>query len=407
MLARHDGRVVLVAGAIPGERVRAHLEHARGGAVFARVDEVLVPSADRRPPPADPSCGGLSLAHIAYSRQLEIKREIIEDALRRTGRLAPVTVPPPLASPETGYRLRARLHCGDGVLGFYREGTHKVCDPRASGQLSDGTVALVASAPSALGPAALDSVDSVIVTETLDGDRRAVHVSATRPLRDVNRLARTLMDRGASGVSVSVPDRAFRAVAGTAWVDDPLDTLGARGAAGRLRRHAHAFFQGNRFVLPDVVRAVVDAAAEAPIVDLYAGVGLFAVSLAACGREPILAVEGGRAAFTDLVSNARDFPAIEARCDAVEDVLADTPPGPAATCILDPPRTGLSAAVRRSLLSWAPRRLLYVSCDVATFARDLGDLVRGGYALEDLRSFDFYPNTAHVELLAVLDRTVA
>ena len=135
MLARLDGQIVLVAGAIPGERVRARLDSRRGGVLFATTVDVIEPSADRRPPGDDPACGGRQFAHIAAPRQLTLKAEIVRDAFRRIAHLDLPADLPVHASPEEGYRMRARLHVQGARLGFYREGTHELCDPRCSRQL--------------------------------------------------------------------------------------------------------------------------------------------------------------------------------------------------------------------------------------------------------------------------------
>jgi tRNA/tmRNA/rRNA uracil-C5-methylase (TrmA/RlmC/RlmD family) len=134
MLARHEGRIVFVRGAIPGERVRTRVEKSTRQAIWADTIEVLEPSADRREPICDAACGGLAYAHIEYARQRELKRDVVADAFRR---LARFDVPAGFAvagSPERGYRLRARLHVSDGRAGFFREGSHSWCDaaPTAS-----------------------------------------------------------------------------------------------------------------------------------------------------------------------------------------------------------------------------------------------------------------------------------
>src|SRR5262249_4475422 len=139
MIARHEGRVVLVTGAIPGERVAARVDRLSKSVAFAHTVGVVMPSPDRREAFADPSCGGCVYSHIAYPRQLAIKSQVIADAFARIGRLqvpASVAVAP---SPEDGYRMRARLHARGSRLGFFREGTHDVCDPRQSRQLLSET----------------------------------------------------------------------------------------------------------------------------------------------------------------------------------------------------------------------------------------------------------------------------
>ena len=127
MLARHAGQIVLLFGAIPGEQVRARVERRGKGVIFAEATDVLSPSPDRRPA-HDWHCGGNVFAHIAYPRQLQLKGEIIQDALGRIGRVPLAEPPAVIGSEEHGYRMRARLHAQGSRLGFYREGSHDLCD---------------------------------------------------------------------------------------------------------------------------------------------------------------------------------------------------------------------------------------------------------------------------------------
>jgi tRNA/tmRNA/rRNA uracil-C5-methylase (TrmA/RlmC/RlmD family) len=195
-------------------------------------------------------------------------------------------------------------------------------------------------------------------------------------------------------------------VVGDPRVGDDLARLIAGATPGvRLRRHAAAFFQGNRFLVGPLASAVVDAVPAGPVWDLYAGVGLFAASLCALGHDAVTAVEGDPVSAADLAANTAAFTgrvAVEAR--SVERVLAGTTLPPDATVIVDPPRTGLSNAVAVALAASPVRRLVYVSCDVATLARDLRILRGGGLAIEAVSAFDLFPNTAHVETLVVLAR---
>ena len=131
MLARLNGQIVLVWGAIPGERVRARVERSGKGVVFAETVDVLSASPDRRDALGDWRCGGNVLAHVTYERQLHLKSEIIRDAFARIGRMPLEAAPVVTASPEQGYRMRARLHVRGGRIGFMREGSHEIC---AAGQ---------------------------------------------------------------------------------------------------------------------------------------------------------------------------------------------------------------------------------------------------------------------------------
>jgi 23S rRNA (uracil1939-C5)-methyltransferase len=131
MLARHEGRVILVQGAIPGERVRARIGRVEKQLAFAETVDVIDPSADRREPAVDLACGGCLYAHIGYERQRALKAEVVRDAFARLGRIE-VAAPVVAASPETAYRMRARLHVRGDRIGFYREGTHDLCDAAAT-----------------------------------------------------------------------------------------------------------------------------------------------------------------------------------------------------------------------------------------------------------------------------------
>jgi 23S rRNA (uracil1939-C5)-methyltransferase len=411
MLARADGRVVLVAGAIPGETVRAQIERVERGVAFARVEAVLAPSPDRRAPFFDAACGGGVYAHIEPARQVALKREVILDGLRRGAGLTweqPLAV---AASPERGYRLRARLHVRDGRIGFFKEGTHVLCDAAPSAQLDSAALdagrRLVAALGAIFGASTIESLE---VSENLDGTERAMHLHPIdRALLGTTMpaplSARLLVD-GVTGLSVATTGSGTVTLAGNPTVGDDLARI-VRGApsGSRVRRHAASFFQGNRFLVGALASAVVDAVPDGPAWDLYAGVGLFAAALCATGRDRVTAVEGDPVSGADLRANAAAFDdrlAVEAR--AVEDVLATTALPAEATVIVDPPRTGLSKAVTAALAASAVRRIVYVSCDVATLARDLKGFAASGFEVVSLEGFDLFPNTAHVETLVALQR---
>jgi 23S rRNA (uracil1939-C5)-methyltransferase len=401
MIARHEGQIVLVMGAIPGERVLARIEKADRQLAFASTVDVLKPSSDRREPYVDPLCGGCLYAHISYARQLLVKADVIVDAFVRLGRLAAPSVEVQ-ASPEHGYRMRGRLYVDDGRAGFYREGSHSLCDAASTRLLTDEAVASATRVADALLQLGL-GVKSVEVSENLDGIERALHVEAPSSARlEGSALAALTRSHGLTGCTVRTADGLIAAL--DPAVSDPLETLTTgRATRGVLRRSVQSFFQANRFLLPSLVAAVMDAVpGEGEVLDLYAGVGLFSVALAGIGRTQITAVEGDRSGSADLVENAAQFSgAITAVRDSVESYLTGTRNVRARTVIVDPPRTGISRAAMGMVASHGADRIIYVSCDPATMARDARRLVDAGYALESMRAFDLFPNTPHVETLAV------
>ena len=405
MIARHDGRIILVQGAIPGERVRAHVDTVDKRLAFASVRDVVTPSSDRRAVAADPLCGGCVFAHIEYGRQLALKSEIIADAFARIGRITldrPVTV---AASPERGYRMRARLHVSGGRPGFFREGTHQLCEAGPTGQLLESSLAAADAALTALGEAVAE-VTALQISENVAAEERAFHLE----LRGASRLAPALLtsavaEAGLTGCTARSPEGGF-CQAGDAVVADPLEKLThGRAASGELRRHAASFFQGNRFLLPDLVSTVLDnVAPDGAVLDLYAGVGVFSVSLAATGRGGITAVEGDRESGADLLRNAAVYrDRIQAVVGRVEEQVRRHRGAPG-TVIVDPPRTGLSKDALDALAQLGAPRTIYVSCDPPTMARDAARLVETGCRIASLQGFDLFPNTAHVETVAVFER---
>ena len=401
MIARHEGRVVLVSGAIPGERVQATITRVAKGMAHADTATIDEPSPDRRPEAGDPLCGGCLYRHIAYPRQLEIKSQVIADAFTRIGRLelpAPVAV---AASPEDGYRMRARLHVRGPRFGFFREGTHDLCDARATRQLLPATIdtleRLMAAIRSVNAP-----VRGIELSENVDGSDRVVHLETAQPLDP--RLLDTLVS-----------------VDGLTPGPYVTDTIVIDGASLKLRRHVQAFFQGNRYLLRDFVAHVVERVPiGGTLADLYAGAGLFSIAAGVTRAASVMTVEGDSFAADDLSANATAAGIkIYAVKGAVERFLTSgairvlteklTAKAGAAgpiveTVIVDPPRTGMSPEALAAMISTIAPRIVYVSCDVATLARDARRIVDAGYRIERADAFDLFPNTPHVETVVVFVR---
>jgi 23S rRNA (uracil1939-C5)-methyltransferase len=413
MIARHEGQVVLVSGAIPGERVRARVERAERSLAYATVVDVIDASPDRRPVRTDPACGGNLFAHVAYPRQLTLKREILQDAFTRIGHLPLAGEIAVAESPEAGYRMRARLHVREQALGFFREGSHDLCDAARTGQLLPETAALLPVLALRLKQLGAVAVTAIDLAENRGADERVLHLEL-RAGPGVRTTTYTSLGglTGVSGATARLSTGASIArLGGTPTVSDPVDDLVEPPAASglKLTRHATAFFQGNRYLLPQLVRAVLAwTPPEGPVLDLYAGVGLFALALAASGRASITAVEGDRASGADLRSNAAQVPdRVAAVVGSVEEYLQRVQTTRPSAVLVDPPRTGLSREVVDALIGRRAPRLIYVSCDAATLARDAARFVEAGYRMRHVEAFDLFPNTPHVESLAVFDDTKA
>ena len=420
MIARADGQVVLVAGAIPGERVSARIERVGKALAYAETLGAEQPSADRRVPFSDPLCGGCLYAHIAYPRQLEIKSLVIADAFSRIAR---VTLPAPVAvapSPPEGYRMRARLHLRGTRLGFFREGTHEVCEARATRQLLTATCDVLDGLSAALGRHHTDTVREVEVSENMSASDRVVHLEAS-PCVDVRSLELLAATNGVTGLTVAGPTfGGVRVLAGTAYVSDVI-ALGDQPPL-TIRRHVLAFFQGNRYLLPDLAAHVIEHVPPgSAMIDLYAGAGLLAVAAARVRGAHVTAVEGDRIAAEDLEANATAAGgAVTPVHQSVERFVGGRLPQQASasakasadhhlhveTVIVDPPRTGMSREALDGVVGLSARRIVYVSCDVATLARDARRFLDAGYALARIDAFDLFPNTPHVETVVVFQSSI-
>jgi 23S rRNA (uracil1939-C5)-methyltransferase len=249
-------------------------------------------------------------------------------------------------------------------------------------------------------------VTAVEVSENVAADERAMHMELrTAGTLPPATLGAVVAGAGLTGCSARSATGSFaRAV--DPWVADPLSVLtSGRASSGTLRRHAASFFQGNRFLLARLVSHVTEAVpADGEVLDLYAGVGLFSISLVASGRHGVVAVEGDRESGADLLRNAAPYgDAVLAVVGLVEDHVRRARPRPA-TVIVDPPRTGMSREAIDAISQMAARRIVYVSCDPPTMARDARRLVDAGYRVAALAGFDLFPNTPHVEVVGLFER---
>jgi 23S rRNA (uracil1939-C5)-methyltransferase len=408
-LGRVDGRVVFVPRAHPGDRVRARVTEVHAGWAEGALVEVLAPAPDRRasPCPYVPRCGGCSSQDLGYEAQLRVKEAVLRESLRRAG--APWEGPVAVhASPESGWRMRASLHFAAGEngleLGLQQEGTRLVVDVRACLQLSprmNGVArarrdALAESPP--LGPR-LRGLD---LLESPDGDTLVASLETDLAPREASALA-ALAARvpGLDGFGVAAGPR-LEWLHGTPFIE-------ARVLGVVLRARARSFFQANRFLLEPLARTVVDLvpAGDGRVVDLYAGVGLFALPLAARGEREVLAVEWASSAAEDARWAARraGLDAVRVVASDVARALAEAGPGTGERVVMDPPRTGAGPQVVALVADRAPATIVYVSCDPPTLGRDLAALATRGYRPDVVHLFDLFPDTFHMETVVRLRRS--
>ena len=402
-VARHEGRVIFVSDTLPGERVRVRLTDANKKSFWrAETVEVLEAAPERQPhiwaaaaidrDPAD-RAGGAEFGHIELSHQRELKRQVLADALHRMAGIdTDVTVEPVAvaadASPGdamdgTGWRTRVRLHVTEsGIIGPYAARSHRVIPVD---DLPLAVHALEMAAPLDrlfAGAASVDvvapSVGPVQILPAEQDDKGRRRRTAPNPITEL------------------VGDREFR-----------LD------AAGFWQVHARAaetlFSAVQDAIDPDLFDP------KAANLDLYGGVGLLA---AAVGERfgpsvRITSVESDAQATGYAAENLAEWVGAAAQTDRVDRFLAglardaknaDQGRQQAATVILDPPRSGAGADVVDKLAFLSPAQVVYVACDPVALARDIALFAGYGYTLKTLRAFDLFPNTHHVEAVALLTK---
>ena len=404
MIARSGGHVILVSGAIPGERATIEIDRVGKGVGYGRAVLVEEPSADRRQPFVDPACGGCLYAHIDYPRQLAIKSQVVADGLARIGHVDWPSAIAVAASPAEGYRMRSRLHIRGSKIGFFREGTHELCAARATRQLLPETCDVLDQLEQRL-QSQPDIGGELEVSENVTASERVLHLDGGRPVA-ASRWGDLTAGLNVTGVSLTAQSE--RGAHAMVVAGDPhvTDVIALGGHDVRLRRHVQAFFQGNRFLLGGLVSHVlsyIDTGSD--VVDLYAGAGLFAVPAAIVRGARVTAVEGDRFAAADLSSNAQGAGGgVKTIHQSVEAFTAHRHTGPS-VLIVDPPRTGMSREALAGAIRLKARQVVYVSCDVATLARDARRFVDAGYEIEAIAAFDLFPNTPHVETVVVFQRS--
>ncbi len=373
-----DGLAVFVPRTAPGDVIRARVTKRQGKVFHAAIEEIVEPSSLRivpRVPDFDAS-GGLDFQHLGYSDQLEIKTGIIADSLRRIAKLDPAPEIEVVPSPnEWHYRSRAEFQIdhSTGAVGYFAGGSHRVVDVEESPVL------------------------------TLEAQA----------------LLTTLRDDVSAGL-VPKANREYRAVTGDLGsVLEPTSTQKSRMVTRDLggetyRFSAECFFQANlpitAAIVDDVLRIAGEAGSERGLaLDLYCGVGLFTVPLARKFRQ-VVGVESFKPAAGYAGNNLTNAGLSNTRIVTapVEHWLAGdrSPLGKVALAVFDPPRSGAGKETIERLARMNPAHIAAVSCDPATFARDVRDLVENGYEVVRVTGYDMFPQTHHVEMVGHLVRRV-
>jgi 23S rRNA (uracil1939-C5)-methyltransferase len=423
---RYEGRAVFVTGGLPGELVRARVMQYHKSFARAEVVEILRASPDRVAPPYPElgASGGFRWQFLAYSAQLLWKARIVREQLLRIGHFADPQVRPTLGMPEGAdlwaYRTVTQFAVGaDGAIGFLRAGSHDVIDmpdcPLAHPDLAAIYRDVRAWLRATWGERAAEVVSRFSLRIGLSDGSELEDASGLVTLEAGTGLAKGDRQGICDGALASSPhlagallvDPARRqrlAIAGRDYVYERVLSRAFRVSSG-------SFFQVNGAQTPILLQQALDAAAIRPgerALDGYSGVGLFSLFLAERAAH-VSAIESAPSAVADARANAEansvsNVTFLEGQVERVIDQLvrADEPIDIA---LVDPPRAGCDPRVLSAIQGFAPRALVYVSCDPATLARDLRLFCEtGDYQLAWVQPVDMFPGAAHIECVALCER---
>ena len=421
-VARHEGYVVFVAGAMPGDRVRAVVHKRKRAYAEARTVEILEPSPERVAPVADHP--GAPWQVLPYERQLEVKASQVGEALQRIGHLEGFTLEPMVPAVET-WRYRNKLEFSFGtddggilVCGFHAPGSWEriehVEDCRLQSERGNAARRAALKWCRDQGLGAYDRRSQVGLLRNLvvrEGRRTGeLQVRLVTSDQDVELEgfpeavgADSVLWTRAAGVGETTQGGETAVLQGTDAIEEELGGL-------RFRVSADAFFQTNTEMAEHLYAIATDFAGLQSwerVYDLFCGIGTISLSLAARSGE-VWGLEIVEEAVADAIENARRNQVTNAQFFAGDVRLAMRElverAGRPDVLVVDPPRAGLSQKVVRRIVEAAPKRIVYVSCNPTTLAPNAAQLTEAGYALRRVRPVDMFPQTPHIECVALLER---
>lgn len=406
-ISRHEGRVIMVPETVPGDCIRARVVESKGTYAIGELTGIIAASLHRRKPPCPyvGPCGGCPWQQIDYRTQLEAKARNLEDSLRRIGKLTDFELLPVVAAPrEFNYRRRIQLRCGeDRQIGYFRSASHEFVAIDTCAIAAEPLNRALEHVRRCIKSTATPIADVEIVTGDQE-NQLVLIVSAAGPFAAADSVRfDELLSSGEGVTGVIVVGHGQR----RNWGDSRITVVTEPGI--ELLVEADVFTQinpeGNRMLLQHLI-AAGEFAHRDRVLELYCGAGNFTFSIARRSGE-VLAVEGHRHAVESGKLNAQR--------NAFENIGWRVSPVPAAVAnlarrkerfnkiVLDPPRAG-AKGIDRDLAALDAERILYLSCNPATLARDLAALTTRGYKLATLQPMDLFPQTFHLETLALLKR---
>ncbi|MGC1227284.1 MAG: class I SAM-dependent RNA methyltransferase [Candidatus Sulfotelmatobacter sp.] len=432
------GKAVFIPFVLAGEKVEASLTETKPGFARARADKIITASPHRVPPacPYFLRCGGCHYQQASYEHQVEIKKEILRENLRRIAKLELTCEIQAHLSPAWNYRNRSRLQVRirpEFAAGYFKFASHELLAveecPISSPLINQAVATLWQAGRAGSVP---DGIREVEFFANADDSKLLVEASCAPEVR--RGAIRSWMEECFAMMPQIAGAVAFREKPSGEWA--PLISMGTpeliyQTSRSSFRVSSGSFFQTNRFLADELVEIVTAGRSGEVALDLYAGVGLFSTALA-CNFRHVVSVESSQTSANDLAYNlpsngeAVRSPAeqyLEAVSGASRGGAGHSPVAPRGEMetgrvgkgkfpqnylhtpdliVVDPPRGGLGDRVARSLATWSAPRVTYVSCDPATLARDLMPLLAAGYGAAEVHLVDLFPQTFHLESVVQL-----
>lgn len=368
-IAHADGKTVFVALAVPGDRVGVEIVETKGSIAFAEIVEVIEPGPYRITPPCPyfGTCGGCDFQQMSYPEQLASKAEIIRDCLRRIAKIDwqdDIAVIP--SRKEFEYRSRAQWHVDTNAreIGYYARNSRRLIPiekcPKLVPALNAELVRLRDDFP----------------FENVWSEKTFIEVAA-----------------GDDAVSIHAPG----------LIQPPEISFTTLGET--FTYAADVFFQGNQFLIPHLIETALADASGSTALDLYCGVGLFALPMARRFERVIGVEEHPRAIeYANRNAAANGHANIEFRTESVRRYLAGDPPKNVDFVLLDPPRAGTEKETMANLIALNTPHISYVACEPSVLARDLKRFIEAGYRIDSITAIDLFPQTHHVETVVQLTK---
>ncbi|MCD4652464.1 class I SAM-dependent RNA methyltransferase [bacterium] len=407
-LGKHNNFPIFVRNVLPGDAVKIKLTHVSKDMCRAELVETLARSSNRIPPRCQlfGTCGGCQIQSLVYTAQIKAKEYMVSDIFRHIGGLD-IRVRHVLRSPESfGYRIRTRLHVdqiqGKHCIGYYARQTNKLVPVDNCPLLAESLNIVLSQLTSVLPTPGTSPPPSEIVLQTsVEADQVVIHLIGKEPLLYVESVLEKCKKLGLPVSGVSSKSQSDFCKAGNTDLHQNL-------AGNQLITSSNAFIQANRFLMRKMIDNAImlsSPAAEDNVLDLYCGSGFFSLPVARFVKS-LIGLELNTSAIQNAITAAESMKLKNTRFIACDDSrffkLPEINKQRFSLVIVDPPRSGLSAAVMKGLINLKPQKLLYVSCDPSTLARDIKSLVAADFKVRVVQPIDLFPHTYHIENMVFL-----